>query len=905
MTLDNASTARQLQAVQGNKMSVGFDNEIRLTLDAFANPMARLGAGTPNMLEATEYPLTRLTKNYTLMNSLYRSHWLVRRIIDIIPEDMVKNWYSLESQLEPGALDRISKLERKKQVKAKILEALKWGGLYGGAAAIMMIKGHEDYLDQPLDLDTVFPGSFMGLMILDRWSGISPGPGVVDDINDPDFGLPETYQVTNNASRQTFDVHHSRVLRFIGRDLPFWEKQAEVGWGASEIEHVFDEIKKRDNTSWNMAQLVFLANLRVLKMDGLEEILSSTSAVQQQRLYNTVQNQNWLMNNMGLQVMGKDDDFDTKSYAFSGLSEVYECFMADVSGAAEIPITKLFGRSPGGLNATGEGDLQNYYDSIGAKQESKLRPVFDKLLPIMFMSELGAVPDDFKFNFNPMEELNDSEKADLSSKMTTTVLAAFNAGIISPQTTLKELQQMSGTTGVWTNITDEDVAKADAEVQPQGMVGMMPPGMGGDNPFGDGNPPGTPKLPAGNESGPPSLPPGTPAGASSSPVGGQEDSTNPLLALDNALDLLSNALINKMGLSATMATTDAQPASSGNHWVTIKRDEDSENVRRILLDAQGNIIGGDVPKTAQGKPIGATSTWTSITKPNAPGTGAESKPATEPKSEPKPTPEPIPEPEKPVIADAPIYKTTKEAQAWAHDNLGIESTDYTNIHVTAANAINKAVHNFKQRFTQVQGTKWLSTSQQLFRAKYEDDLVKRTDRLVQMGYDEEKAAKYAASAVKKKKVPGRAYAFSTGPGWGKYEGIALSEKFVKTAKAYEEMRTQISRDIASGFHPVGTEDPSSVVTHEMGHQLKNLLDAHHKNTFIEQAYSQFKQEAGDRMRETGDPGAKVYGDLLSRYGATNRDEFFAEAIMEYLHNPNPRKYAMMIGQGAEKALKEL
>ena len=61
------------------------------TNDAFQNPMTRTGVFTPNPLEATAYPLTRFTRDWQTINSLYRSHWIVRRIIDVVPEDMIKN----------------------------------------------------------------------------------------------------------------------------------------------------------------------------------------------------------------------------------------------------------------------------------------------------------------------------------------------------------------------------------------------------------------------------------------------------------------------------------------------------------------------------------------------------------------------------------------------------------------------------------------------------------------------------------------------------------------------------------------------------------------------------------------------------------------------------------------------
>ncbi|WP_205510324.1 phage portal protein [Paenibacillus elgii] len=436
-----------------------------LTTDAFQNVLARLGHGTPNLLEGTEYPLTRLTQNSQLMNSLYRSHWIVRRIIDTIPEDMTRNWITITTQMAPDQIRRLDKIWRVRKVKQRILQGLRWGRLYGGAAGLIMIEGHQDELDQPLDYDFIMPGSFKGLMILDRWSGVFPSSELVDDIDDPDFGLPKFYQVTLDEGK-TMNVHHSRIVRFVGRDLPYWEKLAEVSWGASEIEVVFDELKKRDNTSWNIAQLIFLANLRVLKMGDLGELLAVGDSRAQADLYNTLQAQNWLMSNMGMYLLGKDDDFTTHQYSFGGLNDIYESFMLDIAGACQMPVTKLFGRAPAGMNATGESDMENYYETVQQAQETYLAPVLDKLLPIMCMSEFGAVPDDIDYIFNPIRTPSDKDVAELVDKKTTSIINVYNAGIIGRKTSLKELKQMSDSTGMFTNITDEDIENADDSTHP-------------------------------------------------------------------------------------------------------------------------------------------------------------------------------------------------------------------------------------------------------------------------------------------------------------------------------------------------------------------------------------------------------------------------------------------------------
>ena len=58
----------------------------------------------------------------------------------------------------------------------------KWGRLYGGAAGIILLDGESAYMDEPLDYRLIMPGSYKGLLILDRWSGISPELELVSDI---------------------------------------------------------------------------------------------------------------------------------------------------------------------------------------------------------------------------------------------------------------------------------------------------------------------------------------------------------------------------------------------------------------------------------------------------------------------------------------------------------------------------------------------------------------------------------------------------------------------------------------------------------------------------------------------------------------------------------------------------
>lgn len=434
--------------------------------DGFSNPATRAGAGMPNVLNHTIYPLERKSWDYQKLTALYRNHWVIQTMVNVVPQDMLKNGYDLVTTLSPEDLDKVSSLLRRKKVDTKLYEGLAWGRLYGGAIGVMVINDMKN-LDQPLDYDTLMPDCFKGILILDRWSGVNPSSELVTDLDSEELNLPKYYHV-NLEDGSAVKIHHSRVLRFIGRKMPRIEEQAEQYWGTSLIEHILPELEKRDNVSWNVALLTFMANMRIMKAPGVSSMMLSGTDSARDKLYNTVSAVNEIMNNNALMLLDEKASYESHQYTFSGIGEVYDRFMMDVSGACGIPVTKLFGRSPAGMNSTGESDLQNYYDRIEGDQQTQLLPVLEKLIPIIFISAVGAVPDDLQIVFNPVRRPTNNEKSDLGAKQTTAVVEAFTAGLISQQTALRELQQSSDMTGMWSNITDDIVEKADTETQLMG-----------------------------------------------------------------------------------------------------------------------------------------------------------------------------------------------------------------------------------------------------------------------------------------------------------------------------------------------------------------------------------------------------------------------------------------------------
>lgn len=422
--------------------------------DAFSNPLFRLGWGSQSPLEATEYPLTRMTDNYALLNSLYRDNWVVQNVVGLMVDDMLREWYKLKGSYTPEALDALGKVERDTRLRERINEGMRWGRLYGGAAGLIMIDGQDD-LSKPLDVDMIYPGSFKGLYILDRWQGVTPNMGLVFEGGDP---VPESYSITDADGNTVVNVHHSRVVRFTGRDLPYLERVAEMYWGESEVEALYKDVVAHDNVSANMAALTFQANINIMEIKGLEQLFSLGSTQAQRRFWNVMQAQSVLRSNFGTQLVEEGSKVQNIQYHFEGLDNVYEAMCLNLCGASHYPMTKLFGRSPAGMNATGESDLKNYYDYVDSQREAKVRPVLQKLLPVLAMSAWGTIPDDLDFTFPPLWTPTAKEVAEIAKTKSEAIVAGFQAGLYDKPAAMKELKKLEDETGMFGSIRDEEIA---------------------------------------------------------------------------------------------------------------------------------------------------------------------------------------------------------------------------------------------------------------------------------------------------------------------------------------------------------------------------------------------------------------------------------------------------------------
>lgn len=445
---------------------------IKFTKDSFQNFTARVGLGSGNQHDQSGYGFNFLSRQRLKLEAMYRSSWVVGQVVDVVADDMTRKGVKLNGLSTPKDSEMIDQEMDRLQVWDKLNKNIKWSRLYGGSLAVMMIDGQN--VSTPLNPNTIGKGQFKGLMVLDRWMVQPTLEDLVTEMG-PDYGKPKYYDViTDSVGLCNQRIHYSRVIRMDGVELPYWQSITENLWGQSVIERLEDRLTIFDSATLGAGQLVYKAHLRTYKVKKLREIIAAGGKFYD-ALVKQIQEIRMWQSNEGMTLMDADDAFETHQYSFTGLDNLLLQFGQQISGATGIPLVRLFGQSPAGLNATGESDLANYYDNINQQQEGRLRTPLQILYAVLHMSVLGKpLPDSFSFKFASLWQLDDEKKANVAKGVSEAVIAVEEAGLIKRSTALKELRQSSEVTGVFSHITDEEIKEADDEDPP-------PPGEGEDD----------------------------------------------------------------------------------------------------------------------------------------------------------------------------------------------------------------------------------------------------------------------------------------------------------------------------------------------------------------------------------------------------------------------------------------
>ena len=234
---------------------------------------------------------------------------------------------------------------------------------------------------------------------------------------------------------------------------------AELYWGESEVEALYNDVVKHDNVAANMAALTFRANVDTMEVQNLDQLFSVTSGEQQRRFWNVMQAQSVMKSNFGMQLVNQGDQIKNTQYTFTGLQEVYDSMCLDLSGASRIPVTKLFGRSPGGDERhRGRATFGTTMTTWTRCGRPSFGPFWKSCCRSWPCQPGGRYPTGWTSLSRPCGLPTAAEVAEIALKKAQAIRDTFQAGLFRADTAQRELKKLADETGMFDSISEEEIA---------------------------------------------------------------------------------------------------------------------------------------------------------------------------------------------------------------------------------------------------------------------------------------------------------------------------------------------------------------------------------------------------------------------------------------------------------------
>lgn len=333
----------------------------------------------------------------------YQYNGLFSKIIDRPAEEALKHGmeYNVSDadlrEFLDDALDRLDWEE-------KAVTAIRWARLFGGSIIVMLLDDGGG-LEEPVNWQDV--RSVEELRVYER-AIVQPDPDTYRTGKAEYFDVSSTYG-------GTFRVHRSRCLVFKNGSLPeYGAAQQYYYWGLPEYIRIHKDLSRALKTHTNAANMIEKSVQPVYKQRGLQSMLAGPNGDEMElKRLQVLDASRGMMNTIAVDMEGEDYDF--KTFQMTGTKEILESTCNLLSAVTCIPQTILFGRSPSGENATGESDLENYYNFVEGIQKRMLKKNIRTLLKAVTQAGVydGSIedPGTIKPTFKPLWSLSEAEQA--------------------------------------------------------------------------------------------------------------------------------------------------------------------------------------------------------------------------------------------------------------------------------------------------------------------------------------------------------------------------------------------------------------------------------------------------------------------------------------------------------------
>lgn len=397
--------------------------------DGLANLYSRLGTSADRNTQSYYYvpPLTQQQ-----IEAAYRTSWLTRKVHDLPAFEMTRakrDWQAAAKQITA-----LEAYERKLDLWGKLRRAVSLARLHGGSAIILGVR--QGMPNQPVNPATLRKDALRYALVVSRHQ-LSAPYGMEADLESDYYGQPTAYEL-RGAKGNRVVIHPSRVIPFHGAPLPeggLTVDSLSQFWGDPYLQSIKGAIDNAETAQAATATLLHEMKQDVVHIPGLTEQIAVAGS--ENRLAARIEAMNRFRSMFNALLLdGGDDDgngkesWEVRQTSFSGYPELLRQFLAVVAGASDIPVTRLMGESPGGMQSTGKGEQDDFNRMIDAKRDSELGPALARIDEILIPSALGSRPDEVTYVFGELDDPDEKEQSENEKREAETVEIYHRTGLI-------------------------------------------------------------------------------------------------------------------------------------------------------------------------------------------------------------------------------------------------------------------------------------------------------------------------------------------------------------------------------------------------------------------------------------------------------------------------------------------
>lgn len=347
---------------------------------------------------------------YETLTSLYIGEGLVATIVDLFADDLTREWGTITNdKIDKDGLGVIATALEKLDAKSAVNTAEKWARLSGGS---LIIIGAIDGRSPETELKIESIRSIEYLKVVDLGGILHSECEFETDLTSSNYGKIKTYVVQYKIGNEFVKrkIHASRCIPFFGKKVPsgaYGITEEAKYWGISEVQPIWDYLADFRNAFGSISTVLSELVIGKFKFSDLDEMLAEDGGKRFKARMEGIETTKSTINGV---FLGTDEDYLRDTVSVTGVSDVLDRYMMNIASVSHYPVTKLFGRSATGLNATGENDQKNYYDSVRARQNSEW-PYIQSL--VNMIASWKKIRVYTPFVWNPLFQLTEEQAANV------------------------------------------------------------------------------------------------------------------------------------------------------------------------------------------------------------------------------------------------------------------------------------------------------------------------------------------------------------------------------------------------------------------------------------------------------------------------------------------------------------